>query len=92
MKYTAHQHRPSVIKVETKDRVICDAISDMDMAERIASALNLQEDTELLVQSAHDLNSIVDGPFNLRWEHNGVRLTDTPQWCAFFVALQRLVK
>jgi hypothetical protein len=40
-----------------------------------------------LLQSANDLNAIVDGPFNVRWSHNGVRLTDTPQWCAFYVAM-----
>lgn len=43
MKYTAHQHNTHVIKVETKDRVICDAIGDMETAERIALGLNLLE-------------------------------------------------
>jgi len=43
MKYTAYQHSPHVIKVETKDRVICDTINDLETAERIATALNLIE-------------------------------------------------
>ena len=40
MKYTAHQHRAGVIKVETRDRVICDCIGDLATAELIATALN----------------------------------------------------
>lgn len=44
-----------------------------------------------LVVTAEDLNSIVDGPFNIRWSHNCVRLTDTPQWCAFYVAMNKSI-
>ena len=57
----------------------------LDMRDVIKELLNLKA-------AADDLNSIVDGPFNIRWSHNGVRLTDTPQWCAFFVALQKALK
>lgn len=43
MKYTAHQHGKHNVKVETKDRVICDCISDLATAEMIATALNAVE-------------------------------------------------
>lgn len=90
MKYTSHQHRPGVVKVETKDGVICDTINDLPTADLIADALNAYQPLLDLRGAADDLNSIVDGPFNVRWTHNGVRLTDTPQWCAFFVALAKV--
>lgn len=48
MKYTAYQHSPHVVKVETKERVICDCISDMATAEMIASALNMADATKRL--------------------------------------------
>ena len=38
--FTAYRHSKYVVKVETKDRVICDCISDMETGEFIAAALN----------------------------------------------------
>ena len=40
MKYTAHKHTDRLIKVETKDTVICSHVIDMDAAEMIADSLN----------------------------------------------------
>lgn len=47
MKYTAYVHnpRPPVIKVETRDMVICDSIGGLEIAEQIAEALNILEGT-----------------------------------------------
>lgn len=51
--------------------------------------MNKQQAAALLL-AAQELNSIVDGPFKIDWRTSSrVRLTDTPQWCAFYVALSR---
>lgn len=51
--YTAHQHRPGVIKVESRDRVLCDCINDMPTAERIAEALTVLDGA-----SAEDIEAV----------------------------------
>lgn len=40
-----------------------------------------------LENAARDLNQIVEGVKNERWASDGRRLKDTPEWCAFYVAL-----
>jgi hypothetical protein len=40
-----------------------------------------------LLTAAKKLNEIVEGTRNERWAADGKRLKDTPEWCAFYVAL-----
>lgn len=51
----------------------------------------MQIETELneLRESADKLNEIVEGIRNKRWAADGMRLKDTPEWCAFYCALKR---
>lgn len=66
-KYTAHQHREGVIKVEIRDRVICDCIGDMQTAELIAHALNelpiLKKENQRLSETIRALKTSPCDPF-----------------------------
>lgn len=56
------------------------------------SALPLEPDEADLKQKAYELIEIVEGASSVRWAHNGLRLKDTPQWCAFYVSAQKINK
>jgi len=66
-KYTAHKHREGVVKVETKNQVICDCIGDLATAERIATALNelpkLKKENERLQATVKALKTSPFDPF-----------------------------
>jgi len=66
-KYTAHKHRDGVIKVETKNQVICDCIGDLTTAEMIAAALNelpkLKKENERLQATVKALKTSPCDPF-----------------------------
>ncbi len=51
------------------------------------------KDVDALIHAARDLNNIVEGPLSVRWmsEASGRRLKDAPEWCAFYVALNKLL-
>lgn len=40
-----------------------------------------------LIEAANNLNSIVEGIPSVRWAHDGRRLKDSKEWCAFYCAL-----
>jgi hypothetical protein len=40
-----------------------------------------------LVETANNLNSIVEGIPSVRWSHGGKRFKDTEEWAAFYCAL-----
>lgn len=45
-----------------------------------------------VVEAAIQLNEIVEGVRNNQWVAGGLRLKDTPEWCAFYVSLNREIE
>jgi len=81
-KYTAHDHGNGVIKVETRDEVICDTINNMQNAEWIAAAMNDHLPLLALRDAAHNLQRAV--------ANGGSEIVISPEWRAFAVALQQV--
>ena len=42
-----------------------------------------------MLPEAKNLVEIVEGVRCVRWNNNGFRLKDTPEWCAFYVAFNK---
>lgn len=41
------------------------------------------------LEAANNLNEIVEGVRNERWNFEGRRLKDTPEWCKFYTELAK---
>lgn len=50
----------------------------------------MKTDTQKLVDAAKRLREIVEGVRSVRWNHEGRRLKDSQEWCAFYSALAAL--
>ncbi|MES2367368.1 MAG: hypothetical protein V4563_15940 [Pseudomonadota bacterium] len=42
-----------------------------------------------LILKARDLVNLIEGIQSVRWHYEGRRLKDTPQWAAFYVAVNK---
>ena len=48
--------------------------------------LKSDEEIESLLAAVNNLVEIVEGVRNVRWNYDGFRLKDTPEWCALYSA------
>ena len=55
----------------------------------LKSAADEMERLQNKLKGVEQLIEIVEGVRNERWAANGVRLKDTPEWCALYVAAKK---
>ena len=61
-----------------------------ELADESAKRADVDAATKDLLAATNDLMEIVEGIRCVRWQHEGGRLKDTPEWCRLYVAWSNL--
>ena len=77
---TGHKH-PTTAKSPKLQKTAGKSQAGAHSLDRLGSVLLVE-----LADSIERLLEIVEGVRGERWQSNGRRLVDTPEWCAFYVA------